>query len=86
MDERETKSEIELMRHACGVDSKNSYYRNFYAAALGSLEIAVWDAMVEKGWAILRRKPGPQFPYYLYFVTAKGKDQLPVRRSSDAQQ
>ncbi len=79
MDEQ---SQIKLMRHACGVDSKDPYFRNYYMAAPESVERRMWDVMVEKGWAIPSREPDDLHHYYIYRVTENGKEEMRAEEDS----
>lgn len=67
-----SKNEIELIRHACGVDSREPFYRDYFAAEPGSEDDAAWRRMVCRGWAEVRRDPSSYSPYRIYGVTKSG--------------
>ena len=68
-----TDEERDLLRHACGVDSRSPYYRDYFAAEPGSDDDCAWAAMVDAGLASVRRQPGSLTQLRIYGVTTAGK-------------
>lgn len=71
-----TAAEVGLLRHACGMDSRDPYYRDYFAADPGSADDLAWAALVAKGLASVRREPGDPDPVCtlrIYGVTREGK-------------
>lgn len=66
-----TEAERDRMKHALGVGRGGN--RNHYAA--GGNDVALWDGLVEKGFAY-RRKRNPIFPEPIYSVTDEGRAAL----------
>lgn len=44
-----SNTQINLLRHALGLDNAKKAYRNYYAAV--STDVGEWDKLVEKGYA-----------------------------------
>jgi len=68
-----TPEQIELLRHACGMDGRDPYYRDYFCAVPGQVSDLAWRAMQAAGWAEVRREPGPREPYRTWGVTDAGK-------------
>ena len=66
-----TDAQRDRMSHALGVGRDDN--RNFYAA--GGDDIAIWDELVAKGFAV-RRRQSPLFPDICFSVTDAGRAAL----------
>lgn len=62
-----------LIRHACGMDSEASGYRNHFYAAPNSGDDKEWKDLVKKGFAQITREPESEWsPCRIYRATASG--------------
>jgi hypothetical protein len=72
-----TDYQRDLMCHACGIDSRDPYYRDYFAADPGGRDDREWADLVLIGMAEVRREPHPQWsPLRIYGVTDVGKQFL----------
>jgi len=71
---RPTAYQVRLMRHACGMDSRDPYYQDYFAAEPGFEDDEHWGDLVRKGLADVRREPCDYSPYRIYGVTPAGKE------------
>ena len=78
-----TNYEYSLMRHACGMDSRTPYYRNYFAAEPGFKDAACWVHLVGLGLAQRGLRLNPLSPYDVYHVTDKGKAYLDEREAKE---
>ncbi|MCD8139297.1 MAG: hypothetical protein LUE17_05895 [Planctomycetaceae bacterium] len=69
-----TKREREIMRHALGLSSKDSSYRNYFSTGPESDDYEVCQGLVEKGLMTVRKLPFCN--NFLYYVTDAGKAEL----------
>lgn len=68
-----TAYEIKLMRHALGMDGRNPFYRNYFAASPGFEDDEHWQRLKSIGLAYLRMESNDTFPCQTYGVTEEGK-------------
>jgi hypothetical protein len=74
-----TERQKHLLRHACGVDSKQPFYRERYSANPGSPDDVEWAQMVGLGWAVVTQEPeAGQYALRHYGVTDAGKQAIAV--------
>lgn len=71
-----TETEVSLMRHACGMDSKDPYYRDYFAADPGSDDDLAWAGLVSVNMASVRQEPNDWCPLRIYGVTSLGKQTI----------
>lgn len=74
-----TSYQLELMKHALGMASKNSGYRNYFDAEPGGEDAKQWDLLVREGLAIVTREPADPFPGRIYAVSDAGKKVVGMR-------
>ena len=60
----------QLLRHALGLNRRQTSYRNYYVAARGSPEMQLWEEMLEAG---LARRGRPVSYGRCYQVTDAGR-------------
>jgi len=70
--------ELELMRHACGVEMPQPYYRNHFAATPRSDNDKIWQTLVRKGFAKVASEPSRSFvgSLRIYAVSELGMNWL----------
>lgn len=71
-----SKSEIELMRHALGLNYKKVSFRNHFCTGEGSTDFPAWQGLVEKGAAIRRDGSELSGGDYIFHVTEEGKSAI----------
>lgn len=69
-----TDRQLDLLRHACGIGSRDPYYRDYFAAEPDGDDDREWTRMVTLGLAEVRWQPAPCWsPLRIYGVTDEGK-------------